>query len=50
MLARRAAFAAAPALAYHVPLLTGDPELLLPDAPWAHEDLRNRSPWDALCS
>lgn len=35
------AFAAATALAHQAPLLTGDPELLLPDAPWAHEDLRN---------
>jgi uncharacterized protein len=35
------AFAAATALTHQVPLLTGDPELLLPSAPWAHEDLRN---------
>jgi predicted nucleic acid-binding protein len=35
------AFAAATALAHQAPLLTGDPELLLPGAPWAHEDLRN---------
>lgn len=34
------AFAAATALAYQAPLLTGDPELLLPSAPWGHEDLR----------
>lgn len=34
------AFAAATALAHEAPLLTGDPELLLPSAPWAHEDLR----------
>lgn len=36
-----AAFAAATALAHRTPLLTGDPELLLAGAPWAHEDLRN---------
>jgi len=36
------AFAAATALAHQAPLLTGDPELLLPSAPWAHEDLRSR--------
>ncbi len=35
------AFAAATALAHQATLLTGDPELLLPGAPWAHEDLRN---------
>jgi predicted nucleic acid-binding protein len=35
------AFAAATALTHQAPLLTGDPELLLPSAPWAHEDLRN---------
>ena len=35
------AFAAATALARHAPLLTGDPELLLAGAPWAHEDLSN---------
>ena len=35
------AFAAATALAYQAPLLTGDPELLLPGAPWAHQDLRS---------
>jgi len=34
------AFAAATALAHRAPLLTGDPELLLPSALWAHEDLR----------
>ena len=34
------AFAAATALAHQAPLLTGDPELLLPSAPWAYEDLR----------
>ncbi|MFO7777068.1 MAG: PIN domain-containing protein [Nitriliruptoraceae bacterium] len=36
-----AAFAAATALAHQKPSLTGDPELLLAGAPWAHEDLRN---------
>ena len=35
------AFAAATALAHQAPLLTGDPELLLPSAPWTHEDLRS---------
>ena len=35
------AFAAATALAHQAPLLTGDPELLLAGAPWAHEDLRS---------
>jgi len=35
------AFAAATALARHAPLLTGDPELLVAGASWAHEDLRN---------
>ncbi len=35
------AFAAVTALAHQAPLLTGDPELLLPSAPWAHEDLRS---------
>jgi predicted nucleic acid-binding protein len=35
------AFAAATALAHRAPLLTGDPELLLPSAPWEHEDLRS---------
>ena len=35
------AFAAATALAHEATLLTGDPELLLPFAPWAHEDLRS---------
>lgn len=34
-------FAAATALAYRATLLTGDPELLLAGAPWAHEDLRS---------
>lgn len=34
------AFAAATALAHQATLLTGDPELLLPSAPWAYEDLR----------
>lgn len=33
------AFAAATALARRAMLLTGDPELLLPSAPWAFEDL-----------
>lgn len=33
-------FAAATALAHQATLLTGDPELLLPAAPWAYEDLR----------
>lgn len=36
------AFAAATALARQVPLLTGDPELLLPSARWKYEDLRSR--------
>ncbi|MFU8839835.1 MAG: hypothetical protein ACNA8R_03835 [Nitriliruptoraceae bacterium] len=36
-----AVFAAATALAYRAPLLTGHPELLLPGAPSAHEDLHN---------
>lgn len=35
------AFAAATALAHRAPLLTGDPELLVSSAPWAHEDLRS---------
>lgn len=35
------AFAAATALAHQAPLLTGDPELLLPSSPWACEDLRS---------
>jgi predicted nucleic acid-binding protein len=35
------AFAAATALAHRAPLLTGDPELLLPSATWAYEDLRS---------
>jgi predicted nucleic acid-binding protein len=35
------AFAAATAVAHQAPLLTGDPELLLPSAPWAYEDLRS---------
>lgn len=34
------AFAAATAIAHRATLLTGDPELLVPDAPWAVEDLR----------
>lgn len=34
------AFAAATALAHDATLLTGDPELLNPEAPWRHEDLR----------
>ena len=35
------AFAAATAVAHQAPLLTGDPELLVPSAPWAYEDLRS---------
>lgn len=35
------AFAAATALAHDATLLTGDPELLLADAPWSCEDLRD---------
>jgi predicted nucleic acid-binding protein len=34
------AFAAATALAFGAPLWTGDPELLIPDAPWRWVDLR----------
>lgn len=34
------AFAAATALAHDAELWTGDPELLLPDAPWRTRDLR----------
>lgn len=34
------AFAAATAIAYDATLLTGDPELLLTEAAWRHEDLR----------
>lgn len=34
------AFAAATAAAHDATLLTGDPELLLPGAPWRWEDLR----------
>jgi predicted nucleic acid-binding protein len=34
------AFAAATAIAHDAPLLTGDPELLIDEAPWAVEDLR----------
>jgi predicted nucleic acid-binding protein len=34
------AFAAATAVAYDAPLLTGDPELLGRDGPWRTEDLR----------
>jgi AbrB family looped-hinge helix DNA binding protein len=34
------AFAAATAVAHDAALLTGDPELLVDDAPWAWEDLR----------
>jgi predicted nucleic acid-binding protein len=34
------AFAAATAIANEATLLTGDPELLAPDAPWRCEDLR----------
>lgn len=36
------AFAAATASAYDRILLTGDPELLVDDAPWRWEDLRTR--------
>lgn len=36
------AFAAATAVARDALLLTGDPELLLADARWRHEDLRGR--------
>ncbi len=36
------AFAAATALAHDAILLTGDPELLLADAPWRYEDLRGQ--------
>lgn len=28
-------------VAHRAPLLTSDPELLLPSAPWAHEDLHS---------
>ena len=35
------AFAAATALAHRATLLTGDPEPLLPSAPWDQEDLRS---------
>ena len=35
------AFAAATALAHDATLVTGDPELLLEDAPWSYEDLRD---------
>jgi predicted nucleic acid-binding protein len=35
------AFAAATALAHDATLWTGDPELLLEDAPWNYEDLRD---------
>ena len=34
------AFAAATAIAHDAELWTGDPELLLPDAPWRWRDLR----------
>ena len=34
------AFAAATAMAHDATLLTGDPELLVPGAPWAVEDVR----------
>lgn len=34
------AIAAATAIAHDAVLLTGDPDLLLPDAPWRWEDLR----------
>ena len=34
------AFAAATAVAASATLMTGDPELLVPDAPWRWEDLR----------
>ena len=36
-------FAAATALAHGATLLTGDPELLIDDAPWTCEDLRTTS-------
>lgn len=35
------AFAAATALAHDATLLTGDPELLVEDAPWRWQDLRD---------
>lgn len=35
------AFAAATAVAHDATLWTGDPELLLEDAPWSYEDLRD---------
>lgn len=35
------AFAAATAVAYSAPLWTGDPELLVPGAPWEWVDLRD---------
>ncbi len=35
------AFAAATALAHDATLWTGDPELLLEEAPWSYEDLRD---------
>lgn len=35
------AFAAATAIAHDATLLTGDPELLVEDAPWRAEDLRS---------
>lgn len=38
------AFAAATAIAHDAVLLTGDPELLVPDASWLAEDLRDRAP------
>ncbi len=38
------AFAAATAIAHAATLWTGDPELLVADAPWSHEDLRDTSP------
>lgn len=38
------AFAASTALAHDAVLLTGDPELLVDDAPWRFEDLRSSDP------
>lgn len=36
------AFAAATAIAHDAPVWTGDPELLVADAPWRWRDLRSR--------
>ena len=38
------AFAASTAIAHDAVLLTGDPELLVDDAPWRFEDLRSPDP------